>query len=505
MSPSPRTLGEMQGGTGVPLPARPVIYEINTRLWLRELSHQYGRPVTLADVPAAAWDQLADFRFDAVWLMGVWERSAFGPQVDLEDPERRQQFDAILPDWTSEDVIGSPYAVRCYSADPALGGRAGLATARAELAQRGMSLILDFTPNHVARDHDWVTTRPELFISGTADDLAAAPDAFFVAGKSVVAHGRDPNFRPWRDSAQLNVFDSRLRAAAIETLRDIAGQCDGIRFTSAMLVINEVFAGNWGARAGQWPDGEYWRAVLAAVRAAHPAVCFIAEVYWGREWELLQQGFDLCYDKQLYDRLVHETAERVRGHLTSDPAYQDRLVRFLENHAEPRAAAVFPASRALAVAIAAYTLPGAKMFHQGQFEGYATRVPAALSRRPDEPADRALGAFYRRLALALQTTPLRDGQWRLCALNGWPDNYSYNNLVAWCWQAGDERRVIVVNLSPHTCQARIQLPWPELAGQNWILHDIMEERIFEHGGDEILNMGLFIELAPWGRHFFTFR
>ncbi|MBX7252847.1 MAG: hypothetical protein K1X50_12775, partial [Candidatus Promineofilum sp.] len=108
-------------------------------------------------------------------------------------------------------------------------------------------------------------------------------------------------------------------------------------------------------------------------------------------------------------------------------------------------------------------------------------------------------------ALALQTTPLRDGQWRLCALNGWPDNYSYNNLVAWCWQAGDERRVIVVNLSPHTCQARIQLPWPELAGQNWILHDIMEERIFEHGGDEILNMGLFIELAPWGRHFFTFR
>ena len=253
MSPSPRTLGEMQGGTGVPLPARPVIYEINTRLWLRELSHQYGRPVTLADVPAAAWDQLADFRFDAVWLMGVWERSAFGPQVDLEDPERRQQFDAILPDWTSEDVIGSPYAVRCYSADPALGGRAGLATARAELAQRGMSLILDFTPNHVARDHDWVTTRPELFISGTADDLAAAPDAFFVAGKSVVAHGRDPNFRPWRDSAQLNVFDSRLRAAAIETLRDIAGQCDGIRFTSAMLVINEVFAGNWGRAPASGP------------------------------------------------------------------------------------------------------------------------------------------------------------------------------------------------------------------------------------------------------------
>ncbi len=489
----------------IPLPARPVIYEINTQLWLRELTRQYGRPVTLADVPAAAWDQLAGFRFDAVWLMGVWQRSAYGPKVDLEDPERRQQFDAVLPDWTPEDVIGSPYAVRCYEVEPALGGREGLAAARAELAQRGMSLILDFTPNHVARDHAWVNTRPEYFIHGSAEELVAAPEAFFAAGQNVFAHARDPNFPPWRDVAQLDVFHPGLRAAAIETLRDIAAQCDGVRCTSAMLVVNEVFARNWGDRAGRWPEGEYWREVLSAVRAAHPEVCFIAEVYWGMEWELLQQGFDLSYDKWLYDRLVHETAERVRGHLMADAGYQDRLVRFLENHAEPRAAAVFPASRALAVAIAAYTLPGAKLFHQGQFEGYATRVPAALSRRPDEPADRALGAFYRRLALALQSPPLRNGLWRLCALSGWPDNYSYNNLVAWCWQAGDERRVIVVNLSPYTCQARVQLPWPELAGQNWVLHDIMEDRLFEHAGDEILNMGLFVELAPWGRHFFAFR
>lgn len=505
MSGSGGNMREESNRLGIPLPARPVIYEINTQLWLRELTRQYGRPVTLADVPGAAWDQLADFRFDAVWLMGVWERSAFGAAVDLQDPERRRQFDAVLPDWTAEDVIGSPYAARCYDVDPALGGRAGLATARAELARRGMSLILDFTPNHVARDHDWVTTRPEFFIHGSAEELTAAPEAFFAAGHTVFAHARDPNFPPWRDAAQLDIFHPGLRAAAIETLRDIAAQCDGVRCTSAMLVVNDVFARNWGDRAGRWPEGEYWREVLSAVRAAHPEVCFIAEVYWGMEWELLQQGFDLCYDKWLYDRLVHETAERVRGHLMADAGYQDRLVRFLENHAEPRAAAVFPASRALAVAIAAYTLPGAKMFHQGQFEGYATRVPAALSRRPDEPADRALGAFYRRLALALQSPPLRNGQWRLCALNGWPDNYSYNNLVAWCWQAGDERRVIVVNLSPYTCQARIQLPWPELAGQNWVLHDIMEDRLFEHAGDEILNMGLFVELAPWGRHFFAFR
>lgn len=502
--------GEETQPVGIPLPARPVIYEINAWLWLRELSRQYGRRVTLADVPASAWDHLASFRFDAVWLMGVWERSPSAVSVVLDDEKRRQQFDAILPDWTVDDVIGSPNAVRCYAVDPVLGGRDGLATARAELAQRGIGLILDYTANHVGRDHEWVTTRPEFFIHGTSEELAARPEAFFATGggngpTDVIAHARDPNFPPWRDGAQLNVFNADLRAAAIETLNDIAAQCDGIRCTLAMLVVNRVFGGNWGQRAGAWPAREYWQEVLSAVRAHHPQVSFIAEVYWNLEWELQQQGFDLAYDKQLYDRLAYESAETVRGHLMADPAYQEHLLRFLENHDELRAASIFHASRALAAAVAAYTLPGAKLFHQGQFEGSTRRIPAALSRRPNEPVDRALEAFYRRLILAIQSSPLRDGQWRLCVLNGWPDNYSYNNLVAWCWQAGEERRVIVVNLSPHTSQARVQLPWPELAGQNWVLQDVMEERLFEHGGDEILNMGLFVELAPWGRHFFTFR
>ena len=218
-----------------------------------------------------------------------------------------------------------------------------------------------------------------------------------------------------------------------------------------------------------------------------------------------QQGFDFCYDKRLYDRLEHETAETVHGHLQADLPYQEGLVRFIENHDEPRAAATFPGNRALAAAIAAYTLPGAKLFHQGQFEGYRTRLPVFLTRRPDEPVDRALQMFYRRLAVAVKSPALRHGQWRLCALNGWPDNSSYRNLVAWCWEARDERRVVVVNLSPHTSQARLQLPWPDLAGQNWVLQDIMEERLFERSGDEILNMGLYVELAPWGRHFFAIR
>jgi hypothetical protein len=65
------------------LPPRPVIYEINTIAWLSGLSRRGGTPVTLASVPNAEWDAIAALGADAVWLMGVWERSPAGLAVAL--------------------------------------------------------------------------------------------------------------------------------------------------------------------------------------------------------------------------------------------------------------------------------------------------------------------------------------------------------------------------------------------------------------------------------------
>ena len=60
-----------------PWPKHPVIYEINSWVWLRELAGG-GAPLSLADVPAKEWNAIAARGFDAVWLMGVWERSPAG-------------------------------------------------------------------------------------------------------------------------------------------------------------------------------------------------------------------------------------------------------------------------------------------------------------------------------------------------------------------------------------------------------------------------------------------
>ena len=269
--------------------------------------------------------------------------------------------------------------------DDRFGGPAGLAAARAALAARGARLLLDYVPNHVAPDHPWVTSHPEFFVRGDEPDLAADPDAWMAAGGQVIAHGRDPYFPPWPDVVQLNAFSPDLRAATAQTLSGIADQCDGIRCDMAMLMTNPVFARTWGGRAGPGPAEEFWPAVLAMLRSTHPETVLIAETYWDLEWELQQQGFGFCYDKRLYDRLAAEDASAARAHLHADLSYQSRLLRFLENHDEPRIASRLPAVAERAAAVAIATLPGATMWHEGQFEGLA----GAASGLPVPPPGRA--------------------------------------------------------------------------------------------------------------------
>jgi hypothetical protein len=455
----------------------PAIYEINTAVWLG------GRRLDEAD-----WDAVASLPVDAVWLMGVWRRSPAGLEIARADPQLDAGMRAALPDLRDADVIGSPYCVRDYVVDDRFGGPEALAHARAELKRRGLGLILDFVPNHVAPDHPWLQERPGCLIAGSEEELAADPRAFVRTPGGIFARGRDPYFPPWPDVVQLNAFAAELREAVAETLDAIASQCDGVRCDMAMLMTNEVFARTWGDRAGAVPAQEYWPALIERTKRAHPDFRFIAEAYWDMEWALQQQGFDHCYDKRLYDRLAHEDAEAVRGHLRADPAYQERLIRFIENHDEPRAAATFPPARARAAAVVFSTLLGARLFHDGQLEGRRVHIPVFLARGPSEPPDDDLRGFYDRLLRAV--AGLR-GEWRMCETSGWPDNQSHRALLAWCW----DRTLVVVNFGAAAAQGRVHLPWDG----EWDLTDLLSGAGFRRAGDE-----LYVELEPWGFHFLAF-
>jgi hypothetical protein len=124
----------------------------------------------------------------------------------------------------------------------------------------------------------------------------------------------------------------------------------------AMLLLN-IFQRTWGVT----PEA-FWPKAIPAVHTKFPDFTFMAEVYWDLEWILQQQGFAYCYDKRLYDRLRDGHAAPVRGHLLAGPDYQDKLVRFLANHDEPRAASEFARPRHAAAPIITFLSPGLRFF-----------------------------------------------------------------------------------------------------------------------------------------------
>jgi hypothetical protein len=478
------------------------LYQINTRVWLTELSRKLDRPAALDDVPDAELDRLAQLGFDWLWFLSVWQTGPACQRVSQTHPEWRKEFQETLPDLREDDIAGSGFAIVGYSVPENLGGDVALARLRERVRKRGLRLMLDFVPNHTGLDHPWVEEHPDYYVRGTEADLARSPMNYVrIKGEGsdrLLAHGRDPYFAGWPDTLQLNYGNPALREAMTAELLKIAGQCDGVRCDMAMLILPEIFERTWGTRAQPfWPDA------IRRVRERAPDFCFLAEVYWDLEGTLQQQGFDYTYDKRLYDRLREGRARPVREHFQAGLDYQNKLARFLENHDEPRAAATFPAGMHEAAAVITFLSPGLRFFHRGQFEGRLKRISAHLCRAPAEAVNFALERFYERLLELLRQPIVRRGQWQLLeCVPAWDGNGSCDAFIAWAWQNSGVRWWVVVNYAGHSSQCYVRLPFPELGNGGWQLRDLFGEARYDRTGEELLSRGLYLDLAPWQYHAF---
>ena len=484
-------------------PLYPSLYQLNTRVWLTELSRQLGRTTTLDDIPDAALDRLAQMGFDWIWLLSVWSTGQAGRTISRESREWRHEFQETLPDLRDDDIGGSGFAITGYTVSPSLGGDAALARLRARLQTRGFKLMLDFVPNHTALDHPWVEQHCEYYVAGAEHDLTRSPQNYVRVKRArderVLAHGRDPYFSGWPDTLQLDYSNPDTQEAMTGELLKVASQCDGVRCDMAMLVLPDVFQRTWGR-----PALPFWPRAIRRVHDQTPGFCFMAEVYWDLEWVMLQQGFDYAYDKRLYDRLCHESAASVRGHLMAGLDFQSRLARFLENHDEPRAAATFPPGMHEAAAVITFLSPGLRFFHQGQFEGCRKRISPHLVRGPREPTDEGLRTFYERLLEVLRRPVLREGAWRLLdSTKAWDGNWTHDAFLAWTWEGSDGRRLLVViNYAGHQSQCYVRLPFADLAGHSMQLKDLMSSASYERRGDDLCAQGLYLDVPAWGHHVF---
>jgi len=481
----------------------PLLYQINTRVLLTELSRKLGRAATLDDIPDAELDRPAGLGFDWVWFLSVWQTGPAAQAISRANPEWRHEFEETLPDLKDEDIAGSGFAIQSYTVHRDLGGDEALARLRQRLQQRGLKLMLDFVPNHMAPDHPWVEDHPDYFIHGTEDMLAREPKNYVrlkrKKGDSILAYGRDPYFSGWPDTLQLNYGNPELQRAMIGELERIAGQCDGVRCDMAMLLLPDVFESTWNIRADL-----FWPKTTESVRRKHPNFQFMAEVYWDREWTMQQQGFDYTYDKRLYDRLREGQARPVREHLLAGLDYQNKMARFLENHDEPRAASTFSPEVHEAAAIVTFLSPGLRFFHQGQFEGRRKRISPHLVRGPEEPIDQRLEGFYGRLLAVLRQEVVREGQWQLLECRpAWDGNWTSDCFVAYSWTGHDGgKRLVAVNYSDHQSQCSVAVPWTDLEGRVWQLRDQMGTAIYERGGGDLVAHGLYLDVPAWAYHVF---
>lgn len=491
-------------------PAHPAVYEINTWTWLRELSRKSGQPVTLAKVPAKELERIAgEFGFDAVWLMGVWQRSRWSRRRARSHPELKARFGELFPDYHDQDVVGSPYAVAGFRVDPVLGGDSELRVLRQRLARLGLRLILDFVPNHLAADHPWVEEHPERLVQADPDQLRHAPNDYFLHRSNglerVFAHGRDPNDPGWTDTVQLDYRRPETRDAMERSLLEIAECCDGVRCDMAMLPTRSVFLRTWGGQFDP-PEAQFWPRAISEAKKRHPDFLAIGEVYWDMEWELQEQGFDYTYDKRLYDLLLGDDPRGTRRRLNAEVDFQNRLTRFIENHDEERAATAFGPQRTRTAAVISMTLPGMRLFHDGQLEGNRLRVPVQLGRRPDEPPDPELVGFYRKLVQALRHPVFHLGEWApLTPQEEWFGNPSFQNIIAHRWVFRGHRRVVVANLSSEPAQCFLPLSLPGLGGMNWQFDDLLGDASYSRAGDELVVRGLYLDLPAYGGHIFDLR
>ncbi len=486
----------------------PHLYEINTWVWLKELSRKEKRMIRLGDVPDQEWDDLQSKGFDYIWLMGIWERSPHSRSIARSDPGLQKEYEQALPDWTAKDVVGSPYAIRAYRPDPELGTWDQLDRVLEKLHQRGMQLILDFVPNHTAVDHEWVQLHPEYYIQGTAKNLEAPSDEFFtihVNGRALnLAHGKDPYFPAWTDTAQLNYFQEATRTALIEELKTIAQHCDGVRCDMAMLVLNEVFQKTWGDFLGieGTPAIEFWTEAITAVSD----LVWMAEVYWDLEWDLQQLGFHFTYDKRLYDRLCHSASDEILAHLNADVNYQQHLVRFLENHDEPRSASMFGNVRLPAVATLTATLPGMRFYHQGQLEGKEIRLPVQLARMKEELLDHEIMDLYGHLLQITNERIFHEGQWRLLTMHSASDS-SYTNLIGYLWELHTSQKIVAVNFGAIESQGFLDLFDGREAEDGFpsifSYRDQLTGHEYAFNYEDVVGRGLYIRLKPFDAHIFS--
>ncbi len=408
---------------------RVVMIAKSTFVWLHQLSRAHGRPIrTLADIPEEEIAKLASWGMTALWLIGVWERSAASVRIKHR--------------MGNPDAVASAYSLESYEIASDLGGHAAYEVLRERCSRHGVRLASDMVPNHMGIDSSWVVHHPERFLSLTeppfpsyrfsGPDLSHDPsvgvyledgywartDAAVVfkrvdrhTGDAVyVYHGNDGTNMPWNDTAQLDYTRADVREAVIQTIIHVARMFPILRFDAAMTLAKRHIQRLWfplPGTGGAIPSRadhalskvefdaliprEFWREVVDRVAVEAPNTLLLAEAFWLMEGYFVRTlGMHRVYNSAFMNMLHKEQNQEfrllIKNVIEFEPRVLERFVNFMNNPDEETAIAQFgDGDKYFGVAVLLATLPGLPMFGHGQVEGFTEKYGMEYKRpRLDE-------------------------------------------------------------------------------------------------------------------------
>lgn len=530
----------------------------HTLVWLDQLGRQLGTPITrLDEIPAEALEALHRQGFDALWLVGLWERS--------------HASEVLARAAGRADAAASAYAVRNYEIAATLGGWEALDALAARCRDLGLTLGCDLVPNHTAIDADWVIERPELFVQlsrppfpnyrFTGPDLspdarveirledgyALGTDAAVVFERREVAtgevrylyHGNDGTGLPWKDTAQLDYTRTDVRELMTEQICTIASHFRMIRFDAAMTLTRRHFQRLWypapgkgGAIPSRAEQGlaprafdqlmprEFWAEVVEQVGQRQPDTMLVAEAFWLMEPYFVRElGIHRVYHSAFMHWLAHDRPrdlwEWVAAAVECEPRELSRYVHFLTTPDEKPAAELFGVGeRYLAVATLLATLPGLPLFGHGQVEGLREKYGMEFSRAErDEVADAELIARHQQqLAPLLAQRRLFADPEHLRLLEVTGADTEAGSVWAFTNRNGDDGVLVVVSLVERALSVTIgpsepfRVPWGSRSCQLAEALGVPGRRVvvardFFTDDEQTLELGdegaLEIELTPW--------
>lgn len=396
---------------------RTVMIAKNTYVWLYQLSETYQRDISRLDqIPDEELDKLANWGFNGLWLIGLWERSDASKQIKqlCGNPE----------------AVASAYSLKNYVIADALGGEGSYHNLRERAWQRGIRLASDMVPNHMGIDSDWVIDHPDWFISlpfspfpgysFNGPDLSPVDrvgifieDHYYDRSDAAVVfmrvnrhngetrfiyHGNDGTSMPWNDTAQLDYLNAEVREAVLQTILSVARKFPIIRFDAAMTLAKKHYQRLWypqpgsgGAIPSRADHGltkeafervfpkEFWREVVDRIAEEVPDTLLLAEAFWLMEGYFVRTlGMHRVYNSAFMNMLRNEENSKyrlvIKNTLEFDPEILKRYVNFMNNPDEKTAVDQFgKGDKYFGICSLMATMPGLPMFGHGQIEGFAEK------------------------------------------------------------------------------------------------------------------------------------